>query len=44
MARGVWKTVRMTLDEDLVEREGVERILSFDRGFDEFSGIDRIGT
>jgi predicted nucleic acid-binding protein len=27
-----------------MERQGVERILSFDRGFDEFPGIERIGT
>jgi predicted nucleic acid-binding protein len=27
----------------VMERQGVDRILSFDRGFDEFPGIERIG-
>jgi len=37
-------SARDALHLAVMKREGVERILSFDRGFDEFPGIERIGT
>jgi hypothetical protein len=37
-------SARDALHLAVMEREGVDRILSFDRGFDEFPGIERIGA
>jgi predicted nucleic acid-binding protein len=37
-------SARDALHLAVMERQGVERILSFDRGFDDFPGIERIGT
>lgn len=37
-------SARDALHLAVMQRERVERILSFDRGFDEFPGIERIGT
>lgn len=37
-------SARDALHLAVMERQGVDRILSFDRGFDEFPGIERIGA
>ena len=37
-------SARDALHLAVMERQGVDRILSFDRGFDEFPGVDRIGA
>jgi uncharacterized protein len=37
-------SARDALHLAVMQREGVERVLSFDQGFDGFPGIERIGT
>jgi hypothetical protein len=37
-------SARDALHLAVMERQGIDRILSFDRGFDEFPGIERLGA
>jgi predicted nucleic acid-binding protein len=37
-------SARDALHLAVMQKQGVDRILSFDRGFDDFPGVERIGT
>lgn len=39
-----WLSARDALHLAVMEQQGVERILSFDTGFDGFPGVERIGA